>query len=669
MTKYIFVIFFFAINVSFSQVFKDSLLVQLSLLKNDSIKAKKFIEAGDYCYYTHPDSSYSLYKEALKISREGKDSKYEALSLLNIGYYFDEKERYEESLDYYLKALEIYKSSNNRQGLATCYNYIGYSFSYLNSVEKASEYYFKGLNIFKELNDEYGIADIYNGFGNLYYDVEKYEEAYKYYLKAFEIYKRKNDKQGISAEYINLGNAISDYGELDTGIDYYLKSITLCKELDDQAGVVMNYSNMGECYLLKNQYALSEMYLEKALELAKKINYTNILPNIYSNIAHLKLREKQYNSVIDYVKRSDSIVKKMSLKYFEYDNHNYLSEVYNAQGDYKNALLHYQIYKKHADSLLNARKFEQVSKLSVLNKLEFQDEKIELMTKNEEIRSLQNQNQTQLIYILLVFSFFFIVLTYILIKQRLERNKAYNLLMIEKNKAEESDRLKSAFLANMSHEIRTPMNAIMGFGSLLKTENLKEEKRNHFIDIINLSGERLMAIINDIIDISKIESNQLKTDITTFNVKSILSEIVEIQKETNNLIVKKSIDLKLVGPLLNQDILITTDKTRFIQILDNLINNASKFTDKGSIKVGYSIKKYEKNSYIEFYVKDSGCGIPKEKYELIFDRFSQAGENDFKEGNGLGLSICKGLITLLKGEIWVESELEKGTTFYFTLPY
>ncbi|MDV7186369.1 ATP-binding protein [Lutibacter sp. TH_r2] len=669
MIKYFYFLFLFISNLTFSQVFKDSLLVELALEKNDSVKVKKFIAAGDNCYYTHPDSSYALYKEALKISREAKDIKFEALSLLNIGYYLDEKERYEESLDYYLNAIDLYNSINNKQGLANSYNYIGYSFSYLNSVDKATEYYFKALHIFKELNDEMGIADIYNGFGNLYYDIENYEEAYKYYLKAFEIYKKKNDKGGLLAEYINLGNAISEYGELETGLEYYLKSIKLCKELDDKAGEVMCYSNIGECYLLKNKFNLAEKYLAKALKLSKTIDYKSIIPVIYSNIAHLKLKVKQFDSVINYVDKSIDASKELSIRYFEYETHNYLSEAYSAKGDFVKSLKHYKIYKKHTDSVFKAKKFEQVSKLSVLNKLEVQDDKIELMTKNEEITSLQNKNQLNFIYILLVFSIFFIVLTYILIRQRVDRKKAYNLLVAEKNKAEESDKLKSAFLANMSHEIRTPMNAIMGFSGLLKSEDLKEEKRNHFIDIINISGERLMAIINDIIDISKIESNQLKIDITEFNVNKTLFEIVEIQNKSNKLRIKKNIKLEVVEPILDSNFFIKTDKNRFTQILDNLINNAIKFTDEGSIIIGFNKKVFKGKTFLEFYVKDSGCGIPQDKFNTIFNRFSQAGKDDYKQGNGLGLSICKGLITLLNGQIWLESEEKKGTTFFFTLPY
>ncbi|SDW19494.1 Signal transduction histidine kinase [Lutibacter oricola] len=661
-----FLVFFSAL---FAQADVNELQKTLNYKKHDTIKIKQLINAGDDCYYSFPDSSYIKYNKALDIAKKIKNKKFEAKCLLSIGYYLDEKERYKESLEYYLQALELYRSIGDEQGLANCYNYLGYSFSYLNSVEKASEYFLKALQIFKKINDQNGIADVNNGFGNLYYDIENYEEAYKYYLKSYTIYKKNNDKAGLIATYINLGNAISTDGNIEEGLKYYSKSLELSKEIGDKEGIAINYTNIGDCYIVNENYEKAEEYLNKALDVAIKISYNSLKPLIYSNYANTKLKEKKFDSVLIYVNKSFEASEGLSGMYFEYDNHDYLSKAHEALGDYDNALKNYRLFKKHTDSIFNAKKFEQIAKLGVINKLELQEEKIKSMTKSNEIRNLQSKNQQTLIYILLIFSIFFIALTYYLSKQRAERKKAYNLLLIEKEKAEESDRLKSAFLANMSHEIRTPMNAIMGFSSFLKNPELGSEKRDHFVDIINVSGERLMAIINDIVDISKIESNQLKTDITEFNVKSALSGIIEIQKNSNKLLLKKNIDLKLVSPISYDGFFIKTDLNRFTQIFDNLINNATKFTNEGSIEIGYHLKHYHEKAYIEFYVKDTGCGIPKDKFDVIFDRFSQAGEDDFKEGNGLGLSICKGLVTILNGEIWLESEENVGTTFHFTLPY
>ena len=156
---------------------------------------------------------------------------------------------------------------------------------------------------------------------------------------------------------------------------------------------------------------------------------------------------------------------------------------------------------------------------------------------------------------------------------------------------------------------------------------------------------------------------------SSVNVNKILKEIVEIQKKTNTFLVKNNVEISINIAENEDDVFIKTDKNRFLQIFNNLINNASKFTKSGDIELGYNLVENINNSYVEFYVKDSGCGIPKNKLEMIFDRFSQAGEKDFKSGNGLGLSICEGLLVKMNGEIRVESEVGVGTTFHFKLPY
>ena len=632
------------------------------------------LDIGDDIYLTFPDTSYVYYKKALNLSRQVKSKKHEAHSLLYIGYYLDDKERHKESLDYYLKAIDLYKSIDDQQGVGLCYSYIGYSFSYLNSVDNAIKYYLKALEIFKEINDSIGIAEVNNGFGHLHYDIENYLEAFKYYKKTEFVYEKLNDVEGLVSVYTNLGNAISEYeleikGDIKKGLKYYNKSVELAKEIDDKESITINYNNIGDTYIELGEPETAIVYLNKSLKLSKELNYEGMIPLIYSNIANAKLKLKDYNASILYANKSLNTTKNFGLKYVEYDNHEYLSESYEKLGDYKKAYVNYKLFKKFTDSVLTAKKFEQMAKLDVLTELEENENEINLLIKNEEIQKIKSKNQELIIYILLVFSISFLILTYYLEKQKRARKDAYNLMVIERDKAEESDRLKSAFLANMSHEIRTPMNAIMGFSGLLKSSDLTHEKRNHFIDIINISGERLMVIINDIVDISKIESNQIRVDLQEIKLNSVLTEIVEIQKKSNRELMKKDVKLNLISPIDYDGFFITTDQSRFVQIFNNLINNAVKFTEKGTIDIGYGLKYYREKAFLEFYVKDTGCGIPKDKFEAIFDRFSQAGENDFKTGNGLGLSICKGLITILKGQIWLESKENVGSTFYFTLPY
>ena len=259
---------------------------------------------------------------------------------------------------------------------------------------------------------------------------------------------------------------------------------------------------------------------------------------------------------------------------------------------------------------------------------------------------------------------------YLAQNEELEENLLRNEKLIRelekaKLKAEESDRLKSAFLANMSHEIRTPMNAIIGFSELLS--NIKsKEKFDMFIAHIKNSGRKLLRIIDDIIDISKIESNQLTLKYVLSGVYNLIEESALFFNESNLNEYRK--DIRIVhstSPKLS-GLTIKTDPIRLKQIIDNFISNALKYSDKGQIDVSFELD--QENNKIVFKVKDEGIGIPLQDQKLIFERFMQSENRKMKEGTGLGLSICKGIAEIMNGEIWLESEPGKGSVFYLSLP-
>jgi CheY-like chemotaxis protein len=255
------------------------------------------------------------------------------------------------------------------------------------------------------------------------------------------------------------------------------------------------------------------------------------------------------------------------------------------------------------------------------------------------------------------------------------KNKEAELIKAMEN-AEESDRLKSAFLANLSHEIRTPMNGILGFSELLKEPSLSSDDQQNFVQTIQLSGARMLNTINNIVNISKIESGLIKVNIKTTDINEKIEFTYKLFKREAEI---KELQLLFKKGLNSKDAIIKTDNEKVYAILSNLVRNAIKFTYEGSVEFGYVLKsdgepgstEQSRCAELEFFVKDTGIGIPENKKELIFERFRQGCESPDRvfEGSGLGLSISKSYVEMLGGKIWVESEEGIGSKFYFTIPY
>ena len=347
--------------------------------------------------------------------------------------------------------------------------------------------------------------------------------------------------------------------------------------------------------------------------------------------------------------------------------------------------------------------------MQTIYETEKKEKEIELLNKEKQIQNSKLATQRIIVYSVFCFSVLILIIVFV-IYNRFRLKKKANILLSEKNvkleqqkeeihtqaeqlsihrnqlehlvekrtvelkiakdKAEESDKLKTAFLANMSHEIRTPMNAIIGFSNLLIDTDIEQKQKEDFVKTLTHNSDVLLYLIDDIIDIARIDSGQLVIHKTDFVLNKMLSDLFDKFLDKRDLKDKQNIDLKLVLKNQDRNSKVNSDQFRIKQILSNLINNALKFTEKGSVEFGYDFDGQTDQSCVRFFVKDTGIGMSKEQQKNIFERFTKI-ETDIKKlyrGAGLGLAISKGLVDLLDGKIWLKSKINNGTEFYFTIP-
>jgi len=451
---------------------------------------------------------------------------------------------------------------------------------------------------------------------------------------------------------LNINSIPSDSVELlQDVLNYYLAPFSEAMEADLLAmdeGVLLSlvdaYIAVGRFQMEHGNFSLAEQYLQKAYEIS-----------VLTDLARTRSVATSNLSTLNFLK-----------------------------GNYKLAFEFLQKHKAISDSLITVG-YER-STLIMNMAQEFEKEREVAITRLENKRQILIYQRIGMIIIILAL-FIFIVLFLFLMRNYRQKKQAVrelkthrnNLedivttktlqLILAKDMAEESSRLKSAFLANLSHEIRTPLNGIVGFLKFIDNYAISPVRRQEYIDIIKNCSKQLVKIIDDIIDISKIEAQQMDIYPIALQLNDMMKEIqtfIEIYTQTNN---KKHVEIILDDSGFITPSLILGDSNRIKQIICNLLNNAVKFTQKGYVRFGYRLKKDE--NLLEFFVEDTGIGIQENQLENIFLPFRQTdtGNNRNYEGIGVGLSISRGLAQLMGGDMRVKSKIEEGSTFSFTIAY
>ncbi|PKP39746.1 MAG: hypothetical protein CVT98_00605, partial [Bacteroidetes bacterium HGW-Bacteroidetes-15] len=459
--------------------------------------------------------------------------------------------------------------------------------------------------------------------------------------------------------------------------------------------------NIGTVYLKKSEFEKALDYFDEANSNFSSVNNTEGIANslYFKGLTYHQLN--RYNQSLAIQEEAWSVAEKSDSKRLLVSISLALSETYAQIGDFRRAYNHFKTYNSLRDSVFSDDKSKLLIELETRYQLHAKQRQIELLSKDKALKDSRKTQSQVWIALLAIVALFFISITFFIYSRFKFKSKANEQLIQEikhrksveaqlnqyqdhlesivdertwelkvaKEKAEESDKLKTAFLANMSHEIRTPMNAIVGFSYLLTDPESTEESKTEFIKVIKSNGEVLMNLINDILDISMIESGQLKTIPKPIVLTELLDELKYFYNQEKEKFKKNHISIVTDYDKDCERLIINTDSIRLRQIISNLLSNALKFTKEGKVSFGFRLS--DSNEII-FFVRDTGIGIELEKHEVIFDRFSKFNSNNDSQlfsGTGLGLAICSELVGMMGGKIWLDSFPEKGSTFYFTLPF
>ncbi|WP_223551514.1 tetratricopeptide repeat protein [Aestuariivivens sp. NBU2969] len=661
-------IYFF--NSSFSQTSKlDSLKAIFENSKTiDSLRYEAGLDAFMLYFRQDLDSAKVFGAKILEFSKEKSNKKWEATAQRFIGNTYAVQGDFQEALNYFVKSHELHTQLLDRKAMATTLNNIGTVYYELGNFTRALDYLLEGLKISEDIEDKENLARLTNNLGNVFTRQKNHEKALEYLTYSLDLKKEIGNKRTLVHAYNNVALVYTNLDQFDLALNNLMKSAELAEEVGDKRGLTRAYNNIGELYNRQGKYDEALTYLNKGIKIKKQINDNEGLISAYLfRGGGVYLNTNKYRLAKLDCEKSLELATRMSVLVAIKESCECLSKVWENLGDYNRSLQYYKQSIQAKDSLFNSEKTQEITrqemqyqfeKQQLADSIAFNKEKAEQELRYTEDISKQRNKVNLVIFTtigLLVVGGIYWRSRQKSIKLKQEREVISKLKQV--------DKLKDQFLANTSHELRTPLNGIIGLSESLKDGVAGKMSRKAIdnLDMIVNSGKRLSNLVNDILDFSKLKNKDLSLAIQPVDIFSVVDLVLKVSTA-----LAKGKDLKLINAVSKDVSLVEADENRLQQILYNLVGNAIKFTQEGTVE----IQAKEKVGFLEVSIKDTGVGIPRDKFDFIFKSFEQAnGSNDrVYGGTGLGLAVTKQLVELHGGKINVESKVGEGSTFTFTLP-
>ncbi len=589
--------------------------------------------------------------------------------------------RYSLALRLHKKAIEIGKETGNIKLLIVSYNDLGVVFRRIDSYQKAMGYHLKALRLATKTNDSVSMAIAINSIGNVNLMIGDNDKALQYFKQSLELEQNRNNPLGIAINMNNIGHAYEQKGFPAKALKYYELSLSINKKIHSKRGIVICSNDIANVLKKQGKFVEALNYSKRAILLASEINDLDNLAYSYVKSGALYEEMNDFKNAFHYLEPGIKLAKKIRARSILEKGYNALFMTYMGMRKYKKAISYLKLKQVYHDSLLNLKVRKSIARMQIQFDTERQKNQMELQKQQTKIAMLSLKKQKYLLYfawsafaialIVLAFVSFYLYnknkQNYLLKEKNHEIEKAQNELKdINKaliqaiEKAENSAQAKSNFLANMSHEIRTPLNSVIGFSDLLFAMTTDEKQKN-YLRAIKSSGESLLSLINDILNLSKIEKGNIDLKFKEIDIRKIIADVVNIfspEASEKNLHFVTEIDDNLPPG-------VVFEETRLRQILFNLVGNAIKFTHKGEITIS-ALSEPEDipgKTKLIIRVKDTGPGIPLEEQESVFMPFYQVQTSEKANGTGLGLAISQRLTNAMNGEMKLKSTPENGSLF------
>ncbi len=603
-------------------------------------------------HHIKSDSILKLAKHTLELSIENNYQYGINQSYFYIARMFDRQNIKDSAIYYYELGLEEELTDINIKAdflwqLSILNRYIG---NYSASLENCL--------ILKELiesgkTEKYNYQ-IYNNLGLIYKLLMEYELSYKNFAKSIAFALENNDEASAGVTYANIGDLLYKQNRLEEALEYFAKGIVLEEKYGLYGNAGNSYTVIGNIYLKLGKFDSSFLYLQKADKYNTEYNNNGGLA--YTHFAYSKyyFQKGDYETSTKYLNKTLDYALKNHLNVLLSDSYKLMSEINAIQGNFKNAYKNFDNFYKIYIDIYDVKK---------TNKAKAIEQRLIQQKKENELFELELKKQKTINTLLIIIVSLSLVVGIVILIYLFQFKKLNKEYIKSKERAEESDKLKSKFLQTISHEIRTPLNGILGFSEMILSKSLSDKELSEVNDLIIQNSDNLISTIENLVDIAHLSTNQYNVKKSKFELTPLLESIIFQAKKNVVLKNKADLDIQLKK---NSEVELFTDKTIILKIILHLVKNAILYTEKGSITIGYK----EEKSNIILYVKDTGIGIPKEKIDIIFSPFRQADEdiNIKVGGTGLGLSIVNKFVQLLDGNIWVGSKLNEGSTFFLSLP-